>query len=509
MELTAGKTIGERYRLVAELGGGGMGVVWYAEDGLLSRPVALKLLRPSLADSSDALRELAARFALEAIAVAKLRTKHTVQVWDRGEWQGQHYIAMELLNGEDLSGRLERVGRLSPREVSRLLTQVGRAIQEAHRQGIVHRDLKPANIFIARDPDTDEEIAKVLDFGIAKALASVKGVQRPGTRQEQILGTPEYMSPEQLSNSALVDTRTDIWALGVIAFEALTGRHPFEGDTYAALAMAICYHPPPVPSEYCTVPAGFNAWFAQTTARIPEERFQSVEACVAALRFVCEGGAETSEAIRSPSVDAGATPTGEPPNSPPEACGNNVAATCSVAPTTTRALSSVAVASRPAPERLRWGWVALGACCAGMVVAAFTFGQDRAASEGHGSALAADTRSSIGLPMASGAARLRAPGGHPVGTTDGARAPSPRPAPNMSGVAAASTSLVLDEPTAGADASVAPVSPVVTGSVPVGTTSATAGRSIGRARHARTNLDDGVLDRLKALDSSRKEKASR
>src|SRR5690349_1329815 len=211
-----GRVIAGRYRLVSQLGRGGMGSVFRAEHMALSSPVAIKLIDPEIARRPEMLE----RFQREAQSSAALRSPHVVQILDHGVDQGVPYIAMELLEGESLAERLVRVGKLSPEETARIMTHVARAIGRAHERGIVHRDLKPDNVFLVRNDD--EEIAKVLDFGIAKATMNSFDVTT-GTRTGAMLGTPYYMSPEQVEGSKSIDHRADLWALAVITFECITG----------------------------------------------------------------------------------------------------------------------------------------------------------------------------------------------------------------------------------------------------------------------------------------------
>lgn len=255
-----------------------MGTVWRAEHLTLRSPVAIKLLGAEIARYPEAME----RFLREAQAAAALRSPHVVQVLDYGEDHGVAFIAMELLEGESLGARLRRSGHLSPAETSKLLGEVARALQRAHEAKIVHRDLKPDNIFIVRDQEN--ELAKVLDFGIAKG-----GVVEPThqTRGGMRLGTPDYMSPEQVSAAVDVDFRSDLWAFGVIAFECLTGKHPFERELPEQLFYAICSGPLPVPSEHGAVPRGFDAWFKKACSRDPKRRFASATEAATELAQVC------------------------------------------------------------------------------------------------------------------------------------------------------------------------------------------------------------------------------
>jgi serine/threonine-protein kinase len=244
-----------------------MGAVWRAQHVGLNIPCALKFILDEAADSPEA----RARFEQEAQAVARLRSPNVVQVLDHGVWEDIPYIAMELLEGEDLAKRLTRRGRLKPQEVSAIITQIARALGKAHAVGLVHRDLKPANIFLVKDED--EEVVKVLDFGIAKQTQDPLGGNN--TKSGLLLGTPPYVSPEQARGTKKVDYRSDLWSLGVIAFQCITGRLPFESKTLVDLLFQIVVSPLPVPSLVASVPDGFDAWWARAVARDPAERFQS------------------------------------------------------------------------------------------------------------------------------------------------------------------------------------------------------------------------------------------
>lgn len=278
-----GLVLAKRFRLVAKLGEGGMGSVWRADDLTLDSQVAVKLIDPNIAGSTEAL----GRFKREAQAAAALRSVHVVQILDHGfdVENGLPFIAMELLEGESLAARLTRLKRLPAMDTADILSQVARALTRAHEKGIVHRDLKPDNIFLVRE--SENEIAKVLDFGIAKRTGVLGNTGGVKTNTGAMLGTPYYMSPEQALGQSTIDHRTDIWSLGIIAYECLTGMRPFDKETLGALLMAICNEPLPVPSTVAPVPAGFDAWFAKVAARKPEERFTSAAEATAELRVVC------------------------------------------------------------------------------------------------------------------------------------------------------------------------------------------------------------------------------
>jgi serine/threonine protein kinase len=260
-----------------------MGSVWYAEHLSLSSAVAVKLLEPSIAADLHSLQ----RFHHEARAAAALRSPHVVQIFDHGVDQGTPYIVMELLEGETLADRLCRSTVLSPSQAGWIVTHIARALSRAHAAGIVHRDLKPSNVFIVQNDD--KELAKLLDFGVAKSLnetdlGQVDNATRPGA----LVGTPYYVSPEQAHGDTTLDHRADIWALGVIAFECLLGRHPFEAQTLGSLLLQICTRPMPVPSSFGKVPAGFDAWFARACARDVGQRFDTAKQAATELRRACE-----------------------------------------------------------------------------------------------------------------------------------------------------------------------------------------------------------------------------
>lgn len=312
MELSAGLVVGDRFRLERELGRGGMGAVWLARHLGLDVPCAIKFILAQAAESS----ELRARFEREAKAAAHIKGANVVQILDYGIWQNVPYIAMEYLEGEDLGKRLARRGKLDARETAMLVAQVARALTKAHAMGIVHRDIKPSNIFLCNDPDG--EVAKVVDFGIAKSRSLVIGEGQ--TRTGALIGTPSYMSPEQVQGNKTVDHRADLWALGVVVFQCLTGRLPFESDGFGDLVLLIMASPPPVPSKIADVPPGFDAWWARAAAHDPAKRFQSAREMAESL-FVALGiSAGTMGALRD------STPTGltssvlsQTPSTPPGA----------------------------------------------------------------------------------------------------------------------------------------------------------------------------------------------
>jgi len=275
--LVAGK-----YELLRLIGRGGMGSVWEGRHVSLGTSVAIKFIEKEYADNDEARK----RFDNEAHAAAALQSKHAIQIHDHGVTEdGKPYIVMELLVGEPLDKRLERVKVLALRDTAHIIQQVCRGLQKAHEHGIVHRDLKPENVFLVRSSDDDDEIAKVLDFGIAKIRASDQSVSS-STRTGAVLGTPFYMSPEQARGLRDIDHRTDLWSLGVIAFKCTTGRLPFEGESLGDLLVKICTVPIPMPSSYNPqLPPSFDAWFSRALDRDPNRRFGSATELAEALAY--------------------------------------------------------------------------------------------------------------------------------------------------------------------------------------------------------------------------------
>jgi eukaryotic-like serine/threonine-protein kinase len=303
--VSAGHVLVGRYRLEVQLGAGGMGTIWRAQHLVLNAPVAIKVIdRTAIPDE-----ETLSRFMREAQSAAALRSPHVVQILDYGIDGKVPFMAMELLEGETLAQRIKRQKRLTPQETSRVLTHIGRAIGRAHEAGIVHRDLKPENVFLVHNED--EEIAKVLDFGVAKVErhALEEGTR---TRTGSILGTPFYMSPEQAQGNRTVDSRSDLWSMGVIAFECLTGKRPFQSDGLGDLVLAICVRDIPQPSSLASVPIGFDGWWNRAVARDPEKRFQTAKELTDTLREAL--GLESKDAQReSPRAAPDIEVTSAPP----------------------------------------------------------------------------------------------------------------------------------------------------------------------------------------------------
>jgi len=249
-----------------------MGEVWQAEHVTLKSQVAIKFINPELAASGNGLQ----RFLREAQACAALKSSHIVQVFDFGVDHEVPYIAMELLKGENLGERLQREHMLTPAATGMILTHVARAMSHAHEVGIVHRDLKPDNVFIVREHGA--EIAKVVDFGVAKVTGGgLDSTTGGGTKTGAILGTPFYVSPEQARGNKAVDFRSDLWALGVIVYECLTGQRPFESDGLGDLLLQICGDPHRPPSTVANVPQHFDHWMDRALQKSPDQRFATAQ----------------------------------------------------------------------------------------------------------------------------------------------------------------------------------------------------------------------------------------
>ena len=277
-----GEILAGKYRIERVLGEGGMGVVYAAHHQLLAQRVAIKVLREAIADHSEA----RARFLNEARLAAEIQNEHVARVLDVGILEsGVPFIVLEYLDGSDLADLLHAAGELAVEDVVDYLLQAICAVAQAHALGIIHRDLKPANLFLARRQDGTTQI-KVLDFGISKATGGAAGATAQGhlTGTNAVLGSPVYMSPEQLRASKNVDVRSDIWALGVIAYELLTGALPFEGDNVVDLFAAIQEtEPRRARDRRPRIPAALDAAVMRCLRPKPAERFASVAELAEAL----------------------------------------------------------------------------------------------------------------------------------------------------------------------------------------------------------------------------------
>jgi serine/threonine-protein kinase len=307
-----GTTVDGRYRLEGYVASGGMSEVWTATDTTLDVLVVLKFLSSGLVSSPDA----RARFEREAKAAARLRSHHVVTMYGHGTHRGVPYIAMELLEGEDLGARIERRGRLDLNESAELATQMARGIERAHELGIVHRDLKPSNVFLAFVDGV--QTVKLLDFGLAKTMSS----EHMGslTRTGQVMGTLQYMSPEQVIGDKAIDHRADLWSFGVILFRAVTGHRAIEASTMVHAVSKIVLGQIPRATELAPdLPIELDAFFAKALSLSRDSRFQSATEMARAFADIAARDAASNEAdteafldqvthAQSPSEDAGPEP---------------------------------------------------------------------------------------------------------------------------------------------------------------------------------------------------------
>lgn len=266
-----GDVIAGRYRIESVAGEGGMGIVYEAEHVILRQRVALKALLPGTVTSTDAVE----RFSLEASAIARITSEHVVRVMDAGSLPGgAPYLVMEYLDGYDLSEILARRGPLPAAEVVDFALQALEALAHAHAAHVIHRDLKPANLFLARLPD-GRHIIKLVDFGISQAIDS-------SSEDDRLLGSPAYMSPEQLKNEP-IDLHTDLWSLGVVLYELLSGSAPFAG-TFSELVTAILEtDAPPLAATTRAIPPGLSDIVARCLRRDPSARWSTTADLARAL----------------------------------------------------------------------------------------------------------------------------------------------------------------------------------------------------------------------------------
>ncbi len=257
-----------RYRVITRIGSGGMADVYLAEDSLLGRHVALKLLHHHFAED----QEFVERFKREASSAAALSHPNIVGIFDRGEWQGTYYIAMEYVAGRSLKTIVREQGALDPATAIDIVVQILRAARSAHRHGVVHRDLKPHNVIL-----DEEGRARVTDFGIARAGASDM------TLTGSIMGTAQYLSPEQAQGQA-VSAASDLYSVGVILYELLTGVVPFDGETAVAIAFKqVSAEPRPPSTVTPSVPAMLDGIVLHALAKDPARRFRDADEFIAVL----------------------------------------------------------------------------------------------------------------------------------------------------------------------------------------------------------------------------------
>ncbi len=294
--LAVGSRIADRYRVLRKIGEGGMGVLYACMDTVLTREVAVKLMRRSLAAEP----QLSERLLREARLAAQLRS-HVAQVFDCGTLDsGEPYIVMELLSGRDLYATLRDSGPLSPEALCSAMLQVCVGLMEAHEKGIIHRDLKPENLFCATEPD-GSTLIKIVDFGVSKQLTSR---MRSMTNPTESVGSPQYMSPEQITTPSEVDPRTDVWSLGVVMYELLTGALPFNGPTAAQVCASVLSETvPPISDFRQDVPPALEFIVLRCLEKSRDRRFPSVAELSEALQSFASTGELPSSLIVQNSVN--------------------------------------------------------------------------------------------------------------------------------------------------------------------------------------------------------------
>jgi len=291
MALQLGQIIDGKYKIVRLIGEGGMGAVYEGENVLIRRRVAIKLLHAGVAMNT----EMVQRFEREAQVAGTVGNDHILEILDLGTLaDGDRYMVMEYLDGETLSSRIRTRSRLAPGDAVALIRQVLLGLGAAHAAGIVHRDLKPDNIFILKKKVGVTDFVKIIDFGISK-FVEPGGASARMTRTGALMGTPHYMAPEQATGSSEIDRRTDIYAVGIILYEAVTGRVPFEAETFNQLLFEIALAKiVPARELVADLDPAFDTIISKATARDPGQRFQTCEEFIEALEQWERSGAAVS-----------------------------------------------------------------------------------------------------------------------------------------------------------------------------------------------------------------------
>ncbi|MCA9631830.1 MAG: protein kinase, partial [Myxococcales bacterium] len=287
MSLSTGDIIDGKYRIVRLLGEGGMGAVYEGENTRIHRRVAIKVLHSGVAENADAVQ----RFEREAQAAGRIGSQHIVEVLDLGDLpDGDRYMVMEFMDGDSLSDRIRKVGRLTPEQIYPIAYQLLEGLQAAHSAGIIHRDLKPDNVFVLTSHAGQTDFVKILDFGISKfsALGNESGFSM--TRTGAVMGTPYYMSPEQAKGAKGMDQRADLYSVGVILYECATGQVPFNADTFNELLFKIVLEePPPLEQLVPDIDRSFAEIIRRAMAREPAHRFQTAKEFQAAMEGWASG----------------------------------------------------------------------------------------------------------------------------------------------------------------------------------------------------------------------------
>ena len=320
MSLEVGQLIEGKYRIIELIGEGGMGAVYLGENVRIQRKVAIKVLHGAYSSNV----EVAQRFEREAQAAGRIGNDHILEVLDLGELPGgDRFMVMEHLDGETFAHRIKRQGRMSPHQIAPLAQQMLAGLAAAHVAGIVHRDLKPENIFILKEKAGKKDYVKIIDFGISK-FQPLGGDAMKMTRTGVVMGTPYYMAPEQASGSRDADARSDLYAVGVMLYEAVTGRVPFDAPTFNQLMFQIVLsEPPPPQAAVPDLDPAFASIVSKGLARDVNHRFQSAVEFGSAIDAWVQTGAAVAVPPAGPAdpIIAGPQRTALLVNNPAEAPG--------------------------------------------------------------------------------------------------------------------------------------------------------------------------------------------